>query len=216
MPRRISLAIALAFTTIVTFAVIAVGGQAGLFNAGSPSKVAATAEQVPGTAPAVATVPLQDPPAAPAADAQMITEYVYVEDTPVAGQPAAAAQAASRANSAAGSPSTPTAPAGATQTAQPTSPAPTRTAAPSPTTAAAPTATTAQPPAPTSSALPAEIEFVGTVTAINGSLVTFSHGGITTIVKVSNPGALFVGASAHVHALLTSTGYVAAEVALGG
>ena len=49
MTRRISLAVALAFTTVVTFAVIAVGGQAGFFSGGKPSKAAATVEQQPET-----------------------------------------------------------------------------------------------------------------------------------------------------------------------
>jgi len=205
MSRRISLALALAFTTIVTFAVIALGAQAGIFSASKPSTAAATVQDAATTTPAPPAV-AQDAPAA--ADPVVITNYVYVEDTPVAGRPA---PAQADPTSAAQPASTPRA--GGTPTA---SPAPAQTAAPSPTTAAAPTATAAQQPAPTSAALPAEIEFVGTVTAINGNQVTFLHGGAATTIKVTNPGALSVGASAHVHALLTSTGYVATEVQVGG
>ena len=79
-------------------------------------------------------------------------------------------------------------------------------------------ATTVAPPLPTATtaAMSPEIEFVGTVTAISGSEVTFNHGGTLTTVQVPNPGALAVGVTAHVHALLTSSGYVATEVQAGG
>ena len=209
MTRRISLAVALAFTTVVTFAVIAVGGQAGFFSGGKPSKAAATVEQQPETVTApAAPVPAQEAPAPASAEPVVITSYVYIQDTPVAGAPAAAQPVATN-------------PAQATSTAaavatQPTAPAATRTAVPSPTTAPAPTATAAQPTIAAPPALPAEIEFVGTVTAISGDQVTFLHGSTKTTIKVTNPGALSVGASAHVHAVLTSSGYVATEVQAGG
>ncbi len=107
MPRRISLALALAFTTVVTFAIVAIGARAGVFSDGHASNSTASAEE-------------------------------------------------------------------------------------------------------------AEIEFVGAVTAVSGNQVIFNHGGTLTTVQVSNPGALAVGVTAHVHALLTSSGYVATEVSIGG
>ncbi len=212
MSRRISMAVALAFTTVVTFAVIALGGQAGYFSASKPSKAAATVEQQPETAPApAAPAPAQEAPAQASVEPVVITNYVYIEDTPVAGRPAAA-----QPDPTLGRQATSTAAAVAADPAEPTAPAPARTAVPSPAPAPAPTESAVQQPTAAPPAQPKEIEFVGTVTAIRGDQVTFLHGSTTTTIRVTNPAALSVGASAHVHALLTSSGYVATEIQVGG
>ena len=206
MQRRISLAVALAFTTVVTFAVIAIGAQAGVFSEHKASNAAA--EEAPAVAPADAAAAPGD---APVSAPQVIveTEYVDVQDPPAAGNPSAANPAPSATVRAA---ATLTTGPGATRTA-----AATQTAKATATTPPAPTGTAGQPkPTATTAAAPAEIEFVGSVTAINGNQVTFQHGGSLTTVQVSNPGALAVGVSAHVHALLKPGGYVATEVQVGG
>ncbi len=206
MPRRISLAIALAFTTVVTFAVIAIGAQAGVFSEHKTSNAAA--EEAPAVAPAdpAAAVAPADAPASAAPQVIVETDYVDVQDPPPTSastaKPATTETARATSTAAAGTTRTPVATqtAGATATTPPVS---TATAVP-----ANPTATSA--------AAPAEIEFVGSVTAISGNQVTFNHGGILTTVQVSNPGALAVGVTAHVHALLKPGGYVATEVQVGG
>ena len=68
MTRRLALAVALAFTTVVTFAMVAIGAQAGLFGGGSDgAPVDAAAGQTPTPEPTV------------------ITEYIYVDQTVTPG-----------------------------------------------------------------------------------------------------------------------------------
>ena len=205
MPRRISLAVALAFTTVVTFAVIAIGAPAGVFSEHKTSNAAA--EEAPAVAPGdpASAVAPADAPATTAPQVVVETDYVDVQDPP----PASASTAKPATTETARATSTA---AGATQT-----PAATQTARATATTPPASTAT-AVPGNPTAAAAaaPAEIEFVGSVTAIDGNEVTFNHGGILTTVQVSNPGALAVGITAHVHALMKPGGYVATEVQVGG
>ena len=211
MPRRISLALALAFTTVVTFAVIAIGAQAGVFSDHKTTDAAAEEAPVDAAVYAAAPEASADAPATVAPQVIMQTDYVDVQDPP---PPGAVAAANPDATGTSGAAATPTARSAATRT-----PIATSTTAATATTQPAATATTA-PPNPTATApaasLPSEIEFVGSVTAINGNQVTFSHGGTLTTVQVSSPGALSVGVTAHVHALLKPAGYVATEVEVGG
>jgi hypothetical protein len=71
MTRRVSLALALALTTVVTFAVIATGRGVGLFGGGSAAdgSQAVAAETV---------IPAAESLAAP----EITTEYVYVDGQP--------------------------------------------------------------------------------------------------------------------------------------
>ena len=205
MPRRISLAVALALTTVVTFAVIAIGAQAGVFSEHKTSNAAAE-EALAGAPTDPAAAVATDAPASTAPQVVVETDYVDVQDPPPASASIAkpATTEATRVTSTAAASATRTPDATSTARATATTPpASTATAL-----AANPTATTA--------AAPAEIEFVGSVTAINGNQVTFNHGGILTTVEVSNPGALAIGVTAHVHALLEPSGYVATEVQVGG
>lgn len=69
MHRRLALAFSLAFTTVVTFGVVAVGAQVGLFGGGHPqasAQVAASAPPPP-TATAVPPTPI------------VVTQYDYVD-----------------------------------------------------------------------------------------------------------------------------------------
>ena len=213
MPRRIALALALAITTVVTFAVIAVGAQAGIFSADHAAKAEGIADT-----PADAAVP--EPPAESAAapapalpEPIVITEYVYVDETAVAVRNADnPAGATPKANPSATAAAPTAAKASATAAAATEPAAPSATAVPE----ATATAPAQQPPAPPPAG-PKELEFTGTVTAINGDQVTFAHGGTTTTVRVTqNLGALSIGTNATVHALLLSSGYVAKEIQLGG
>jgi hypothetical protein len=217
MPRRISLAAALALTTVVTFALIAIGSQAGVFSESKPSSADAAASAPPAGVPSAPPVPGAPTTAPTRAAPQVIvqTDYVDVIDAPAPSNapgetPANGMTPATEA--------TPSASAAATRTPLATATARATATAPANATATAANPATAAPPAPmsTPSSLPKEIEFVGTVTAIDGNQVTFNHGGSLTTVQVSNPGALSIGDTAHVHALLKSTGYVATEVQVGG
>ena len=83
MTRRLALAVALAFTTVVTFALVAIGAQAGMFGGGG--KDGSPADAVAGQAPTP--------------EPTVITEYIYVDQTvtpvpsgePSQGGPGAAA-----------------------------------------------------------------------------------------------------------------------------
>jgi hypothetical protein len=215
MPRRISLAAALALTTVVTFALIAIGSQAGFFSDSKPSSANAAANAPSADVPAALLAPEAPSTAPTGANPQVIvqTDYVDVFD-PAA--PSDASEATPANGKTPGTEATPSA--AATQTPFATAtPRATATAPLAPTsTAAAPATATPPIPTATTSSLRSEIEFVGTVTAIDGNQVTFNHGGSLTTVQVSNPGALSIGDTAHVHALLKPTGYVATEVEVGG
>jgi len=213
MPRRIALALALAITTVVTFAVIAVGAQAGIFSADHAAKAEVIADT-----PADATV--AEPPAESAApeapvlpDPIIVTEYVYVDETAVAVRNAdVPAGATPKANPSATAAVPTVAQASSTAAAATEPAAPSATAAP----AATATAPAQQPPAPPP-AQQQELEFTGAVTAIEGDQVTFAHGGTTTTVRVTkNLGALGIGTTATVHAILVSSGYVAKEFEVRG
>lgn len=216
MQRRVALAIALALTVITVFSIVAVGTRGSLFSRKSDGEAQAIAPSPipipPTTAPAV--VPPQSAP-----EPVVITEYVYRDvSVPAPGgfQPSAQQVAAPQVPVAAA----PTAP--GTDNPEPTQPAapppsatpraaPPTAAPPSPEPPAAPT----QPPAPPASAPtgPSELEFTGTVASISGDVVTFSHGGSTTAVRVTKDlDELGVGTRAKVHAIKTQSGYVAKEI----
>jgi len=69
MTRRLALAVALAFTTVVTFAMVAIGAQAGLF--GDAGK-----DGAPADASAGETIGQT-----PSPEATVITEYIYIDQT---------------------------------------------------------------------------------------------------------------------------------------
>jgi hypothetical protein len=74
MHRRLALAFSLAFTTVVTFGVIAVGAQVGVFSAGHQNASAEVA------APAPTDVPPAPPTAAPTPQEPIVvTQYDYVD-----------------------------------------------------------------------------------------------------------------------------------------
>ena len=119
MQRRIALALSLAFTTIVTFSVVALGANAGFF---SDAKKAATTQQAQAysgqppsndTAGALLYLAAVAEQTAQAGIRQpqpprIITEYTYVYETPVPAAPAAGQPAPSapvRSTSAAPAPS---------------------------------------------------------------------------------------------------------------
>ena len=70
MTRRLALAVALAFTTVVTFALVAIGAQAGLFGDGGKDG-----------APAEASVGETATPQTPAGEPTVVTEYIYIDQT---------------------------------------------------------------------------------------------------------------------------------------
>lgn len=73
MQRRIALSLSLAFTTVVMFAMVTVGAQAGFFG----EHKTANASQVGAAVPA----PTDVPPAAPVQeDPLIVTDYVYVDE----------------------------------------------------------------------------------------------------------------------------------------
>jgi hypothetical protein len=217
MPRRIALALSLAFTVVVSVAVAGIGARSGLFGSTQhpqPANAAVVTAPAPPQASAAAA-----PRAPQAPDPVVVTQYVYVDDTPVAVT--VAPQQAQGVSSPAEPPGAASATARATTTAAaaPTTPAATATQPPLPSATPPAAATVTPAPAqqqPTPTALPYELEFQGTVSAINGSQVTFSYGsGKTVVVTVNNSGNLSVGERAEVHAKLTSSGYVATEINTG-
>jgi len=70
MTRRLALAVALAFTTVVTFALVAIGAQAGLFGDGGKDG-----------APAEASVGETATPQTPGGEPTVVTEYIYIDQT---------------------------------------------------------------------------------------------------------------------------------------
>lgn len=217
MQRRMALSIALSLTIVVVFALLVVGSTSGLFGRGSaetePVAAEASADEVGAALQYLAAIA---PP--PAAAAEPVTEYVYIDepaDPPVVTYVTGSAQPGQ------------TAPTSAqpvpVATKVPTEPADEATMAPAPT-QAAPTAvtspvaapTTPPPPTPTraaSSGPMGEDEFTGTATAVSGETVTFAHGGETTVVRVpSSVGHVTVGETVKVHAILLSSGWLAKEI----
>lgn len=75
MTRRLALAVALAFTTVVTFAMVAIGAQAGFFGGGNDG---APAEAVAGQTPTP--------------EPTVITEYIYIDQTVTPGPGSASSQ----------------------------------------------------------------------------------------------------------------------------
>ena len=243
MQRRIALSFSLAITTIVMFAMVTVGAQAGFFS----EHKAAKAAQVAASAQPAAALPASGDEAAASAeeDPLVVTDYVYIDEAgaPVivrqpraASRPGTSAPAALTAASKARPQSQPAAasqpaeqpPAAAPPAAAiPTQAAPESTATqpsastatklPAATSTPKPAATApsapAQPTAPPASSQPTEIEFIGTVTAVNGNMVTFLHGGVSTAVRVTQQFA--IGAQVHVHAFLSGGVYVAVQVEAG-
>ena len=72
MTRRLALAVALAFTTVVTFALVAIGAQAGLFGDGGKDGAPAEASVGETATPTGQT---------PAAEPTVVTEYIYIDQT---------------------------------------------------------------------------------------------------------------------------------------
>ena len=70
MTRRLALAVALAFTTVVTFALVAIGAQAGLFGDGGK-------DGQPAEASVGETATGQTPTPQPT----IVTEYIYIDQT---------------------------------------------------------------------------------------------------------------------------------------
>jgi hypothetical protein len=80
MQRRLALALSLAFTTIVTFAVVTVGAQAGFFSDHPTVNASQVAADVPAQDPSVVDAAT----AAPAEqDPLIVTDYVYMDETAV-------------------------------------------------------------------------------------------------------------------------------------
>ena len=77
MHRRLALAFSLAFTTVVTFGVIAVGAQIGVFSAGHSGASAQVAAPEPTNAPP--PPPTQTPPTQGPPTAVVVTQYDYVD-----------------------------------------------------------------------------------------------------------------------------------------
>jgi hypothetical protein len=213
MPRRIALAASLALTVIVGFAVLALGWYGGLVG-GGPAPDEALAEDT--LAVAEPTVPEPPPPPPPAAEPVVITEYVYVDGEPMTITVPAPARAAVpvTAPPPTGGPVEPVEEPGDPSTAE--APPPPPTAQPQPTAAPEPT----PPPVPTDPPAregPQEIEFEGTVTAIEGDVVTFEDDGSMVDVRVTEDlDRLSVGTEAKVHAIRVSGGYVSKEIEVGG
>lgn len=145
MSKRVSLALALALTTLVTFGVVVMGARAGYFGGGDGESAVApvdAAEQVTWeeTVPAVdETVPEEAAPVI-TTEPQVVTEYVYVDEpayyytTQGMGDPAPQDTAASEAPSSTATPNASAAP------------TPLATSTPRPTTAATPMPTATPPP----------------------------------------------------------------------
>lgn len=221
MQRRFALAAALAFTIVVTAGVLALGSAASWFGGG---KKPASAQPAVASAQPAQSAPQAPAPAEAPPDPIYRTEYVYLD------QPAANGARASAPRPAVPAPQDQTAAQGAAPTVVATAPAaPSATPAPQPTSPPAPTAPaphpptatpppppTQAPPPPSGQGQPHELEFTGTVTAINGNVVTFSHGGTSTDVTVNQGlGSLSIGTRAHVHAILNGGHYVADEIDTG-
>ena len=215
MSRRISLAFALAFTTVVTFAVVVLGANSGVFSDAPKEDAAAGMEVHPTPAPPAVVAPGAAPAPAGEMTPQVIIEYQYVDVTVSAPAavgptrpagappvtPTPATPAATQVDDGAPSPSP-----------SPVAPAPPTVAPPSPTAPATATTAASATPAPKK-----ELEFTGTVTSVSGDLVTFSYGGdktVTVRVVTMSTSLLPTGTRAHVHALLLSDGYVAKEISV--
>jgi hypothetical protein len=210
MQRRFALALALSVTTVTVFGLVALGTRGGLFGAGTTGEPAAeaSADEIAGALQYLAAVSSEPTAAAP----EVVTEYVYV-DAP-AGPPQVRYITTSGNAPASAAPPTAAGPAPASgpgdipeEHAEPTVDAP------------AP-ATPAQPPPEHEDddeggggGERTEDEFVGIVSAVNGELVTFSHDGTSTVVRVTKKlDELQPGVRAKVHALLLADGWVAKEI----
>lgn len=219
MSRRIALALAFAFTTVVTFAIIAVGTTTGLFagddGGGASAATEASPEDVAGALlylAATSGAPEQAPAdAAP----NVITEYVYVDEPapppvvsyvrsepppvpPPAGQQAPAPAPA--AETAAGESSQP---------------------APQPTSPAQRSDDDGADDEHSVAYGACDDEFKSTVAEIEpaegGSLVTWTNGEQTVVVDgTRHAGELAVGTSAKVHAKQLWAGCTAIEIEISG
>ncbi len=240
MPRRVALALSLAFTTIVTFSLVALGVNAGFFSDAKKSattqRAQAAGQPPPGDVDAalryLAAVADQTAQAGTSASSQpsgprVITEYVYLYETPVAGAPRRTGPAAQAVGAPTQAPAAeaprsenepvdegddkqPTvgAPPPKAPTSAPSSVAPTSTPKPAPSATQPAAPPTSAPPAPQPTAPPAQAacndEFESLVTAMapisGGKLVTWSNGVQTRALdSTAHASALHVGVRAHVH-----------------
>jgi hypothetical protein len=231
MQRRIALSLSLAITTIVTFALVAVGAQAGFFSEHKTAKADEIVAAAPAADASTYAAPADTAPAPAEEGPFVVTDYVYIDEpgapvgvrgTRAASRPATPAPAALKAASKATAQSQPAA------TAQPAAAIPTQAAPestatepPAPTStpppAAAPTQPPVQPGPPPAPSQPKEIEFTGTVTDIDGNTVTFAYRGTSTPVTVTKKlSDLEIGTRAKVHARLSGVAYIATEIEVGG
>lgn len=212
MSRRISLAFALAFTTVVTFAVVVLGANSGVFSDAPEEETAAGVEVQPTPAPPAVVAPGAAPTPAGEMTPRVIIEYQYVDVT------VSAPAAVGPTRPAGAPPVTPTPAAPAATPVDDGEPSPSPAAPASPTVAPpSPVPVTATPAAAATPAPKKELEFTGTVTSVSGDLVTFSYGGdktVTVRVVTMSTSLLPAGTRAHVHALLLSDGYVAKEISV--
>jgi hypothetical protein len=194
-------------TTITTFALIALGTRGGLFGTSGEDDAAASAASPDDVAAALQYLAAQEQAASPAP--QVVTEYVYLDapaDPPqityvtrTGGAPAASQTLAP----------------GPTQAAPPTVPAQEPTATlPTEQPTRVPPTVAATPVSPERS-VTGEDEFQGTVTAINGEMVTFARQGGAIVVQVGDPGVLDVGMTVKVHAIRVGDTWVAKEIEFG-
>jgi hypothetical protein len=187
MTRRLGLAAALCLTTIVGFAVIVLGRQAGFFGGGASTEAQPLAELPSATAP----VPASPTPI-------VIEQYIYRDQYYSSGSDGGDPAPASNTNSPTSNGSTAQAPASTPNPPGDDDGPPPASPAPSQATAAPPASTTAT-------------EFVGQILALSGdSMIVSTAGGQTTAYLSSSTavhgGALAVGANVHVHASRQSDG----------
>jgi hypothetical protein len=199
MTRRLGLAAALCLTTIVGFAVIVLGRQAGFFGGGASTEAQPLAVLPSATAP----VPASPTPV-------VIEQYVYRDQ-----------YYSSSAGSAAPAGGSNSQPAPANNTAAPP-PASSPNSPGDDEDDASPPAS--QPPAPAAPPAASATEFSGQVIALSsGSMTVATEGGQTTVYLAPDTsvhgGALAVGAGVRVHAIGRSDGTLLAteiEVAVSG
>ena len=199
MTRRLGLAAALCLTTIVGFAVIVLGRQAGFFGGGASTEAQPLAVLPSATAP----VPASPTPI-------VIEQYVYRDQyySSSAGSAAPAGGSNSQTSPANNTAAPPPA-------AAPNDPGDDEDDAPPP---------PSQPPAPAAPPAASATEFSGEVIALSGSSMTVATGGgQTTVYLVSDTsvhgGTLAVGADVRVHSIRRSDGTLLAteiEVATAG
>lgn len=216
MQRRIALAVAFTLTVVASFAMVVVGRQAGLFGGGSGSGEEAAVAADAGADDLGAALRYLAAINAPAPEP--VTEYVYVDEP--AGPPQITYVTRGGGSGAAPSPpqaAVPAPPQAAPELAEEDETVerePEQPSQPEPTPNEEPTAPAPPPSQPQPNDERGEEEFTGTVTAMSGDIVTFSHDGESVSVRVTERdlGRLRVGATAKVHAIRTSSSWVAKEI----